>query len=51
MIAFLTTYWLAAVPTAVIGVFLLGVLKKMRDEKAKKEKALAPIAVRRKHQG
>ena len=51
MIAFLITYWLAAVPTALVGVFLLGVLKKMRDEKTKKEKALVPVAARRKHQG
>lgn len=51
MIDFLITYWLAAVPTAVTGVLLLGMLKKMRDEKTKKEKALVPVAVRRKHQG
>ncbi len=51
MIDFLITYWLAAVPTAVTGVLLLGMLKKMRDEKAKKGKALVPVAVRRKHQG
>jgi hypothetical protein len=42
--------WLAAVPTAVAGMLLLGMLKKARDEKAKKEKALAPVAARRKHQ-
>lgn len=51
MIDFLITYWLAAVPTAVTGVLLLGMLKRLRDEKAKKEKALEPVAVRRKHQG
>lgn len=51
MIDFLITYWLAAVPTAVTGVILLGILKKMRDEKARKEKALIPATVRRKHQG
>ena len=43
--------WLAAVPTAVAGMLLLGMLKKLRDEKAKKEKALVPVAARRKHQG
>lgn len=42
--------WLAAVPTAVAGMLLLGMLKKLRDEKAKKEKALAPVAARRKQQ-
>lgn len=51
MIDFLISYWIAAVPTAVTGVILLGMLKKMRDEKAKKEKALVPIAARRKQQG
>lgn len=51
MIEFVTSYWLAAVPTAVTGMLLLGMMKKMRDDKAKKEKALAPIAARRKHQG
>jgi hypothetical protein len=51
MIDFLITYWLAALPTAVTGVLLLGMLKKMRDEKARKEKALVPVAARRKHQG
>lgn len=43
--------WLAAVPTAVAGMLLLGMLKKMRDEKAKKEKALVPVAARRKQRG
>jgi hypothetical protein len=51
MIDFLITYWLAALPTAVTGVLLLGMLKKMRDEKARKEKALVPVAARRKQQG
>lgn len=43
--------WLAAVPTAVAGMLLLGMLKKLRDEKAKKEKALVPVAARRKQRG
>lgn len=51
MIEFVTSYWLAAVPTAVTGMLLLGMMKKMRDERAKKEKALVAIAARRKHQG
>lgn len=51
MIDFLITYWLATVPTAVTGVLLLGMLKKMRDEKAKKDKALMSIAIEREHQG
>ena len=50
MIEFLITYWLAVVPTAVTGVLLLGLLKKMRDEKARKEKGLAPVAAQRKYQ-
>lgn len=50
MIDFLITYWLAVVPTAVTGVLLLGLLKKMLDEKARKEKGLAPVAARRKYQ-
>lgn len=51
MTDFLVTYWLAAVPTALTGVILLGIMKKMRMDKAKREKALVPIAARRKHQG
>ncbi len=43
--------WLAAVPTAVAGMLLLGLLKKARDEKARKEKALAPAVARKKQQG
>lgn len=50
MIEILIDYWLTAVPTAVTGVILLGILKKMRDEKTKKEKVLVPIAARRKPQ-
>lgn len=50
MIDFMITYWFATVPTAVTGVLLLGMLKKMRDEKTKKGKSLAPIAVRRDQQ-
>lgn len=42
MIEFVTSYWLATIPTAVTGMLLLGMLKKMRDEKAKREKVLAP---------
>ena len=38
MIDFMITYWFATVPTAVTGVLLLGMLKKMRDEKTKKGK-------------
>jgi hypothetical protein len=41
-------YWLAVVPTALAGLFLMGVLKKARDEKARKEKAPVPIEIRRK---
>lgn len=51
MIEFVLNYWIAVLPTAVTGVALLGILKKMRDEKARKQKALVPIAARRKHQG
>ncbi len=51
MAEFAVMDWLAAVPTAVAGMLLLGLLKKARDEKAKKEKALVPVAARRKHQG
>lgn len=51
MISFLITYWLAAIPTALTGILLLGMMKKMRDSKAEKEKTLAPIAARRKQQG
>lgn len=48
MIEFITSYWSAVVPTAVTGMVLLGMLKKMRDAKARKEKAPATIEVRRK---
>jgi hypothetical protein len=48
MIEFIASNWLAVVPTAVTGMALLGMLKKMRDEKARKEKAPATIEVRRK---
>lgn len=51
MVNFLITYWLAALPVALTGVLMLGMLKKMRDTKAEKEKTLVPIAVRRKQQG
>lgn len=51
MMEFVINYWIAALPTAITGVVLLGMLKKLRDEKARKEKALIPIAARRKHQG
>jgi hypothetical protein len=45
------SYGLTIIPTAIAGVFLLGVLKRLRDEKAAKKKALAPIAARREHRG
>ncbi|MCA9867440.1 MAG: hypothetical protein KIS95_05715 [Anaerolineae bacterium] len=51
MIEFLMTYWFATVPTALTGVVLLGMLKKMRDEKTRKEKVLATAVARRKQQG
>ncbi|MBP6016882.1 MAG: hypothetical protein KA586_09190 [Candidatus Promineofilum sp.] len=51
MIDFLTTYWFATVPTALTGIVLLGMLKKMRDEKTSKEKAFVPAVARRKQQG
>ncbi len=41
------SYWLAVIPTAVTGLILLGVMKKARDEKARKEKALVPVTVRK----
>lgn len=39
------SYWLAVIPTAVTGLILLGVMKKARDEKARKEKALVPATI------
>lgn len=48
MIAFMVSYWLGIIPTAVAGMFLLGVLKKIRDEKARSEKSLVPLEVWRK---
>ena len=48
MIEFITSYWLVVLPTAFTGLFLTGVLKKMRDDKTRKEKALATIEARRK---
>ncbi len=50
MIDFMITYWFATVPTAVTGVLLLNMLKKVRDEKTKKRKVLAPIPVGRDQQ-
>ena len=51
MEAITISYWLAAViPTAVTGLVLLGVMKKARDEKARKEKALVPAIVRKQRQ-
>ena len=44
------SYWLAVIPTAVTGLILLGVMKKARDEKARKEKALVPATVRKQRQ-
>jgi hypothetical protein len=51
METFAVSYALTIIPTAIAGVFMLGVLKKLRDEKNEKKKALAPIAARREHQG
>jgi hypothetical protein len=48
MIAFVLTYWSVVIPTTVVGAFLLGVLKKVRDEKANSEKSPVSIAVQRK---
>jgi hypothetical protein len=49
MVAFVTSYWIATLPTIVAGVIMLGALKKMRDEKAKaKAPATVPVPVRRK---
>lgn len=48
MIEFITSYWLVVLPTAFTGLFLTGVLKKMRDDKTRKQKALATIEARRK---
>lgn len=51
MINFLISYWLTVVPTAVTGLILLGIAKRLRDDKAKKEKALVPVAIRKKNRG
>ncbi len=51
MIELLMTYWLATVPTALTGIALLGMLKKMRDQKTREEKALAAAVARRQQQG
>ncbi len=48
MLELVVSYWSAVIPTAVAGMFLLGVLKKLRDEKARGQKAPVPIEVRRK---
>ncbi|MFO7660985.1 MAG: hypothetical protein R6X18_00185 [Chloroflexota bacterium] len=47
MIEIVTSSWLAVVPTALAGVILIGVMKKARGEKARKEKAPVPIEIRR----
>lgn len=44
------SYWLTVIPTAVTGLILLGVMKKARDEKARKEKALVPAMARKQRQ-
>ncbi len=41
------SYWLTVIPTAVTGLILLAVMKKARDDKARKEKALVPATVRK----
>lgn len=51
MLNFLINYWVAIVPVVVTGLALIAMAKKARDEKAKKEKALVPLTVRRKQQG
>ncbi len=51
MIEFVITYWLVTLPTAITRVVLLGILKKMRGEKTRKEKSLVPAVARRKQQG
>lgn len=48
MLEVVVSYWLAVIPTAVAGIFLVGVLKKLRDEKAEGQKVPMPIEVRRK---
>lgn len=51
MTDFFTYFWPAVASTVISGVILLGVAKKMRDEKARKEKVPAPIAVRKDDRG
>lgn len=41
------SYWLTVIPTAVTGLILLAVMKKARDDKARKEKSLVPATVRK----
>ena len=48
MLNFLISYWIAVVPTIVTGLILMGMAKKMREERTKKEKSLVPIPVREK---
>ena len=45
MIEFVTNYWLAIAPVLLTGFYLLGVLKRLRDEKSARQPAPATIAL------
>jgi hypothetical protein len=51
MESFAVSYALTIIQIVIAGVFMLGILKKLRDEKAKKEKAFALLAARREDRG
>jgi len=50
MLNFLISYWIAVVPTVVTGLILMGMARKMRNDKARQEKSLVPLTVREKEQ-
>ncbi len=47
MIEFVTNYWLAVAPVLLTGFYLLGVLKRLRDEKSARQPAPATIEIER----
>ncbi|MCL4802747.1 MAG: hypothetical protein KJ046_00440 [Anaerolineae bacterium] len=45
MIEFVINYWMVVLPTTLTGTVLLIAMKKQRDNKVKKEKALIPALI------
>ena len=47
MIEFVTNYWLAIAPVLLTGFYLLGVLKRLRDQNSARQPAPATLEIER----